>query len=91
MNSAQDRYDVGGDRVPVEVVRLRSVVEEDEARGVSRPRMAVEVLRVERTTESVGTQNVEAAVAHERGHGCHRVKHPLRGRSQLRAHSPSAR
>src|SRR6266540_2706076 len=74
---AQDRDGVGRNLFPVDVEVGRTRVEEDEARRVCRPVRAVEMLRVEGTTESVGGEDVHASVAHKPGRSRDRVEHAL--------------
>ena len=55
------------DPVPVDVELVRALVEEDEAGEVGRPLGVDEDLGVEGVAEPVGGEDVEAAVADERG------------------------
>src|SRR5439155_968892 len=64
-------------------------VEEDEARRVRGAVRAVEVLRVEGTTESVGGENVHPSVAHKRRRCSHRVEHALHARPHLLLRRPT--
>ena len=57
--------------------RLGSRIEEHEAGGVDRPRGRVVQLGIQRESELVGGQDVEAVVAHERGGAGDRVERPL--------------
>jgi hypothetical protein len=59
------------------VGRLGSRIEEDEPRGVDRPRGRGVERGIQRTSELVFGQDVEAVVAHERGGAGDRVERPL--------------
>ena len=74
---AQDGDGFGGDAVPLAVALLGARIEEYEPGGVDRPCGRVVQLGVQRETEVVGGEDVEALVAHEGGGAGDRVEGPL--------------
>ena len=86
----KDGDDVVRDAIPVRVECGGAIVEEHEPRGVRRLRRAVEVTRIERAAEPVDAEQVEPAVADERGDAGHRVEQELDGRADLLRPPPAS-
>ena len=90
-STRKDTDTVVGDGVPVDEVLLGSRVEEHESGAVDRPDVVIELRRVERLAELVGSQDVEPLVLDEGGHAHEGVEDPLDyGTHTLLARPPPA-